>query len=154
MKSKLSLILIIFVLSVFQCGKDETEDVETGITELPAISEITFGSRWRAADSAVIDTGRTFSGTDTIRYQVKFDSILVNQFMIKKVWQRNDTLLFASVVLIPSETKRICGEIRYYDGQNLETGTYKISILYFKPDTADYDSAKYNTGVNRNFSIQ
>lgn len=154
MKGRLSLILIIFFLSMFHCDKDKTVDEETGITELPPISAITFGSSWNDVDSTVADTGRTFSPIDTIRYQVKFDSVLVNWFMIKKVWRRNDTLLFSSVVLIPAGTKRICGEIRHYDGQNLETGTYKISILYFRADTACYDSAKYNTGVNRNFTIQ
>jgi len=154
MKSIFGLVLVIFVLLILQCGKDETEDEETGITELRPISEITFGSGWNDADSTVADTGRTFSPIDTIRYQVKFDSVVGNWFMVKKVWKRNDTLLFSSVVLIPDGTKRICGEIRHYDGQNLETGTYKISILYFRADTACYDSAKYNTGVNRNFVIQ
>ncbi|MEO0095220.1 MAG: hypothetical protein ABIL66_04935 [candidate division WOR-3 bacterium] len=146
--------IIIFVMTTIQCSKDETEDEETVITELPAITEITFGSKWNSPDSTVADTGRTFAPSDTIRYQVKFDSAFGNWFMIKKVWRRNDTLLFSSVALIPLGTKRICGEFRHYDGQNLETGNYNISILYFKADTAVYDSASYNAGVNRNFTIQ
>lgn len=154
MRKRIILVLIILIFAMFQCDKDETEDGGTGITELPTISEITFGSSWRAGDSTISDTGRIFAPTDTIRYQVKFDSVLVNDFMVKKVWRRNDTLLFSSVVLVPYATKRICGELRRYDSQNLETGTYNISVLYFRADTAGYDSARYKTGVNRNFTIQ
>ncbi len=87
MNKRALLVLIILIYSMFQCGKNETEDVETGLTQLPAVSEITFGKGWRATDSTVTDTGRTFSPTDTIRYQIKFDSVLVNWFMIKKAWK-------------------------------------------------------------------
>jgi len=154
MKNTLSLFLIIFILLVLQCGKDETEDTETGVTKLPVISEITFGSGWRNIDSSITNIDTIFSPFDTVYYEVIFDTVLVNNFMVKKVWRRDDILLFSSVVLVPGGTKRICGEIRRYDGQNLETGTYELSILYFKSDIADYDSAEYDSGVNRNFDIQ
>lgn len=155
MKGRLSLILIIFFLSIFHCSKNETEDEETCITELPSISEITFGTGWNVNDSTISDTGRTFSlHTNTIFYQIKFDSVLGNWFMIRNEWRRNDTLLFSAVSLIPIGSKRICCELRHYDFQTFESGTYKISVFYYDVDTSAYVEADYNTGVNRTFAIQ
>jgi hypothetical protein len=136
------------------CGSEPPPEGK-GITSLPKIASISFGTGWNTSDSAVTDTGRTFpSTTDTIFYQVKFDSTLRNWVMIKKEWRRNDTILFSAISLIPIGSKRICGELRHYDSQALEKGIYKISIFYFNADSNAYIEAQYNTDVNRTFNIQ
>lgn len=152
-------ILIIFISSTLHCGKDETEDGDTSITRLSEISEILFGSEWNNAESLLADTSTTFTSTEDsmIFYQVKFDSALANWFMVKKIWARElgksiDTFLTA-VVLVPSGTKRICGELRRHDYAIIEHGVYTLSICYFNVADSSYDTASYKSGVNRTFTV-
>lgn len=154
MRKRMILVLDILIFIMFQCGKDETVDTPTGFTELEEVSEIIFGSGWRASDSAIINIDTIFSQQDTIRYQVKFVSALPVWFMVKKEWIYNYTLLFSATIPVPNGTKRICGEFRRYDGQPLGPGIYEISILYFHPDSGRYVSARYQESVNRRFKIQ
>lgn len=155
MKSIFRLVLVIFVLSILECDNGGPGDVNPPTTTLSTISEITFGTRWNEWDSTVSDTGRIFSsGTATIFYQIKFDSVLGNWFVIRNEWRRNDTLQFSAVSLIPIHSKRICGELRHYYSQPLEAGEYKISVFYYNVDSSAYVRANYKTGVNSTFTIQ
>ncbi|MGQ9465961.1 MAG: hypothetical protein ACUVQ4_09755 [bacterium] len=151
LKELLIFLLIITIIIIANCNGGNNSG--TGVITLPRIGSITFGTRWNTSDSSVSDTGRTFAATTTkIYYQIKFDSVLANWFSIKNVWTWNDTdTVLCSISIIPSETKRICGEFRKYDGGILGFGTYKLSVFYF--DTT-YQEASYAEGVNQTFTIQ
>jgi hypothetical protein len=151
-----SCIVVVFMITM-RCGDEPGGD--PGLSTLDSISAITFGTVWNAGDSSVGDTGRIFSTSDTtIFYQIAFNDSLLNWFMIKKLWLKQyatnqyDTL-FTSVVLIPSDCKRICGELRRYSEQPLDTGTYHVNIAYFRKDSG-YVGAIYKSDVDRVFEIR
>lgn len=150
LRKLLIFLLITTIIIIVNCNGNG--EPGTGVTTLPKISSITFGTGWSPGDSAVSDTGRTFSpNTVKIYYQIKFDSVLANWFSIKNSWTQGDDTLLSSVSIIPEGTKRICGEFCKYDAGTFELGTYKLSVFYF--DTA-YVKADYAEGVKQFFTIQ
>lgn len=150
-RKSLKFLLIILVTIIVYCEEEKPPEGE-GVTALPKISSITFGTGWSASDSTVTDTGRTFSSTtDKIYYEIKFDLMLVNWFSIKNIWRRGNDTLLSSVSIIPFGTKRICGEFRKYNGDTLGLGTYKLSVFYLD---GTYVEASYGDNVNQTFIIQ
>jgi len=144
---------LFLLLLMIHCG-NEPDDEDTPLTSFPMITGITFGTVWNASESTVNDTGRTFDDDSiSIYYEVKFEESLLRRFMIKKKWEYNNDSLFVSVVPLKIDDKRVCGEFRSYDSNNLDTGTYEMSI--FVLDTCGtYKPAQYDGGVVRTFTMQ
>jgi|GEM_PF-5939710 len=152
-----SCLLIICCFSVLKCGEDQTEKGGSPLTELPKISNISYGSSWRSSDSSVTDTGRYFDfGITTVYYMIAFDSATANSFMIRKVWQKSDDTLFKPVFMVPYGMKRICGEFRLHDFQALDTGLYRMTVFYVRRDSSGsyYDTASYAEGINKTFRVE
>lgn len=150
---KIIILIIISTTLFLSCG-DGPSDKPGPIIIPSKISSIKFSSRWDPNDSILINPDTQFFFIDTVYYEVIFDTVLANCFMIKKVWERNDTLLFSSIVYIPIDSKRICGEMRHYNNDLLELGKYEISLYYYKADTTTYVPCRSEDSVKCYFWVK
>lgn len=151
---KIRHLLILLLIFIFNCNKDETNTATTPLTDLRKINEISFSKFWKPSDSTIQFPDTIFLVNDTIYYQIKFDSALGNSFMIRKTWKHSYTDSFTSACIISVNCKRICGEFHKYDYQPLDTGLYQLSISYCNYNDNTFVPATYDSTVKRSFRIK
>jgi len=140
------------LIIVTKCATSPPVDVG----ELGAkVTSIKFGSGWDSNTNQVTGIDTSFSlGTKIIYYEIRFEKIFEAGGMIMKRWKKDGNQFLQATSFIPKNTKRICGEIHYYDlNQSMPPGTYEITILCYSSKQEDYVEYDYG-GANRIFRIE
>jgi hypothetical protein len=144
--------MIFIVTIVSKCATPPPVDVN----ELGAkITNITFGSGWDSVKNQVTGVNTSFpAGTKIVYYEIRFEKSFEAGGMVKKKWRRDGNQFLEVTSFIPKNTKRICGEIHYYNtNQSMDTGIYEITVLCYSAKQKDYVEYDY-CGANRMFRIE
>lgn len=147
-----NLIIIFIVIIVNKCTKPPPVDV----SELGAkITDITFGSGWNSSNNQVTGINTSFPAeTKVVYYEICFEKTFAAGGMVKKKWKRDGNQFLEVTSFIPKNSKRICGEIHYYNmNRPMDTGTYEITVWCYSAKQGDYVEYDYG-GANRIFKIE
>jgi len=149
--TKIFLAILFISIILIRCTQPAPPDVEElGVK----ITKITFGSGWDSSTNQLTNVGTIFPyGTTKIYYEICFEKAFIAGGMIKKKWKREGSQFLEVTSFIPKSSKRICGEIHYYAEQNMDTGTYNISVFWYSSEEGNYVEYNYN-GANRSFEIE
>lgn len=143
-----ALLIILFASMLTKCGNEPPpHDYYGGM-----ITSIKFGTDWDSVNDTLLNTGTSFNyGIDKVYYEIKFQGPFYKGAMVKKVWRLPNSQTLEATSFIPKDSKRICGELHYYDLREMDAGKYEILIYYF----AEGGYKPYDlVGVNRSFTIQ
>lgn len=144
-----TLFAFIVILYALLCVKCDEIDEDYG----GAITEINFSNEWNSSTGHLGPHGILFNfGLSTIYYEIKFEGEIHTGIIVKKGWQLPNSLSIDVHSFIPKYSRRICGELHYYDLTEMPVGTYQLSV-YYREDGV-FSEYNYGPGVNREFSIE
>lgn len=148
MKRPIFLILIIlFKLMVITCAPSINDYGGT-------IISIEFSEEWNSGTGQIGTPVTSFDyGIKIVYYEITFDEQSHEGVVVQKVWDLPVDPDLEATTFVPKYSKRICGELHYYDTTtDMRAGDYQISVKYYEDGL--YEEYLYDTGVNRTFTIQ
>lgn len=117
------------------------------------IVDVKWGSDWDKDNCCLLGIGTVFPcGVERVYYEVTLQSDAGMSLIVQKAWKHQGAPLLTTVCHVPAGTKRICGELHYYDLTTMDVGAYELSV--FRLEQGLYTEYEYAEGINRVFTIE
>jgi hypothetical protein len=147
-RSIVSIVVVILGLYLTKCEEDLPNDYGGDITD------IKFSDTWDSGTGEIGTPATSFEyGIKIVYYEVVFQGHANKGGIVRKQWELPLSQTLQVTCFLPKDSKRICGELHYYDETvDMDEGEYEIFLEYF--EFGGYEPYNYYVGVNRKFTIE